>query len=374
MTATGLSAAPSRSASRLGYLDWLRGFAVLIMVEAHTLDSWLRPADRDTWIFQSLTIVNGVGSALFLFLAGVAVVLSAGSKTRNSGSDAAGAAAVRRRGWEIFALAFLLRLQSFVLNPGSPAIGILKVDILNVMGLSIVAAAYAWHAGRTMRAKFIMFACVTLAIAMVTPIVRIAEWLNWIPDPIEWYLRPSPGRANFVMFPWAAFVFGGGIVGVLIDAARDRHASWKRAAAFAGAGAAIALAGYSASLLPSIYERANFWTTSPTFFVMRLGILIGVVGVVIAGYAYKDSQGWSPLEQLGRASLFIYWIHLEMVYGWLSAPLHKRLTLGQAASALALLILFLYGLAMVKNALVARFKASRTPNVSGASLQVLARK
>jgi peptidoglycan/LPS O-acetylase OafA/YrhL len=26
--------------SRRAYLDWLRGVAVLIMVEAHTLDSW----------------------------------------------------------------------------------------------------------------------------------------------------------------------------------------------------------------------------------------------------------------------------------------------------------------------------------------------
>ena len=27
------------------------------------------------------------------------------------------------------------------------------------------------------------------------------------------------------------------------------------------------------------------------------------------------ADGWSPLLQLGRTSLFIYWIHVEMVYG-----------------------------------------------------------
>ena len=31
-----------------GYLDWLRGIAVLIMIEAHVLDSWTRRRTRAT--------------------------------------------------------------------------------------------------------------------------------------------------------------------------------------------------------------------------------------------------------------------------------------------------------------------------------------
>jgi uncharacterized membrane protein len=33
---------------RRGYLDWLRGLAVLIMIETHVLDSWTRFPDRET--------------------------------------------------------------------------------------------------------------------------------------------------------------------------------------------------------------------------------------------------------------------------------------------------------------------------------------
>ena len=32
----------SLGASRRGYIDWLRGISVLIMIEAHTLDAWTR--------------------------------------------------------------------------------------------------------------------------------------------------------------------------------------------------------------------------------------------------------------------------------------------------------------------------------------------
>ena len=35
--------------------------------------------------------------------------------------------------------------------------------------------------------------------------------------------------------------------------------------------------------------------------------------------------------QLGRTSLFIYWIHVELVYGLISLPLHRALSLPAAA-------------------------------------------
>jgi len=46
--------------------------------------------------------------------------------------------------------------------------------------------------------------------------------------------------------------------------------------------------------------------------------------------------------------LFVYWIHVEMVYGVLSLPLHRSLTFGQAWAAMAALSLLLYGLVQLK--------------------------
>ena len=42
-----------------------------------------------------------------------------------------------RRGFVIWALALLFRVQAFVLSPGATLYGILKVDILNIMGPAI---------------------------------------------------------------------------------------------------------------------------------------------------------------------------------------------------------------------------------------------
>ena len=70
---------------RQAYLDRVRGLAVLIMVEAHVLDGWTRLADRPRPGFNDAMILGGFGAPLFLFLAGVSLVLSAESKYRKSG-------------------------------------------------------------------------------------------------------------------------------------------------------------------------------------------------------------------------------------------------------------------------------------------------
>ena len=88
-------------------------------------------------------ILGGFGAPLFLLLAGVAVALSAGSKARRTGDPAAAAAPSCRSGLEVFLLAFLFRVQAWILGWAAPWT-LLRVDILNIMGPSIVAAAALW--------------------------------------------------------------------------------------------------------------------------------------------------------------------------------------------------------------------------------------
>ena len=101
---------------RRSYLDLLRGIAVLLMIDAHLFDSWTRFPDRETAAFGRAMLFGGMGTTLFLTLAGVAVALSAGSKLRRTGSPAAASAAVARRGLEIFLLAFVFRFQAWMLG------------------------------------------------------------------------------------------------------------------------------------------------------------------------------------------------------------------------------------------------------------------
>lgn len=337
---------------RRTYLDLMRGIAVLIMIEAHVIDSWTRAADRSSSWFGWSLILGGFGAPLFLLFAGVAVALSAGSKARRRGDPRRAAAVVRRRGLEIFLLAFLFRLQAFLISHSSPR-ALLKVDILNLMGPAIMLCAWIWGALDTRRARAAAFTALTIAIALATPLVRRAAFLAPLPDFLEAYIRPVPGLTNFAIFPWAAFVPAGAAIGLSIDAARDRATEARVNVALAAGGFALAAGAYAASFLPSPYAHSDFWTSSPCFFFLRLGLMMLAVA---AGYLWERrataGARWSPLQLLGQRSLFVYWIHVEMVYGLPSTPIHGALSLAHAWTALGVFCLFILLLTLARDRLV----------------------
>lgn len=363
-----------RSTRRLVYLDWLRGIAVLIMVLAHVVDSWTRAEDRRNATFYQAVFVGGVGAPLFLFLAGVAVVLSAHSRSRAAGDPGVGARAALARGAEVFVLGLLFRLQSQLLGWG-PLTDLFKVDILNIMGLSMMTAALVWGAARTRALRIAAFGVLTGLATLATPMVREVGALGALPDPLEAYLRPEGRYAAFTLFPWAGFLLAGALVGELIDAAREPRAERRLQAALFGAGVGGALVAWWASFQPSIYPKANFWTSSPTFFFIRLGI---ITALVPAGWAHcrfwlgasadaaAAGAGQAALwrrapvrltravETLGRSSLFVYWIHVEMVYGVIAEPIKQTLPLWGSLAATAALWVLLHALVVAKNGWMSR--------------------
>jgi uncharacterized membrane protein len=325
---------------RLQYLDWLRGLAVMAMVLAHVSDSWTYEPDRRGEPWYVVAFVGGVASPLFLFLAGVAIAMAASAK---------GAAVARRRGWQIFAFGLLFRLQSQVLGMG-PLANLLKVDMLNIMGLSMVAASYAWQISGDRRTRLLIMAGLTAAITMVTPIVRDVTWLAALPDPLEAYLRPEGRYAAFPFFPWGGFLFGGVMVGDLAHGVRLGRVNNLRLqnGLALGGGAGVALA-WLASFQPSIYESSSFWHDSPTFFFIRLGLVTLLVPIAWVLEQLVASRAFTPLVTLGKSSLFVYWIHIEMVYGVIAEPIKKSMPLWMSLTATALLCAGLYGLVLLKN-------------------------
>jgi uncharacterized membrane protein len=225
----------------------------------------------------------------------------------------------------------------------------LKVDILNIMGLSIILTATLWGIFRTVRARIIAFAVATAVIVWTTPIIRRAGALGVLSDSLEAYLRPIPNLTNFTLFPWMAFVMAGAMAGVVLDAARSLEADRRVNLGFAVGGLLVAAAAYKASFLPALWGPSSFWTTSASFFFIRLGLMTAAIGLAYL-WEQRPTAGkrWSPLLLLGRSSLFIYWIHVELVYGLISLPLHGAFSLRGAWIGLVLFCLLMLAAAVGK--------------------------
>jgi len=353
---------PSRPGHRRAYIDSARGIAVLLMIEAHTLDAWTRSSAKHGDVFRDATILGGFAAPLFLWLAGLAVVLSASRTAEKTGSKASAVTIACTRGLEIFILAFLFRLQAFIVSPGSYTVTLFRVDILNVMGPAMVATALVWALSQRTVSRVALFAALATMVAMVTPVVRLFSPVGRLPTWIQWYIRPSGDYTTFTLFPWAGFVFAGGAVGALVAAARGERTDRQLHAALVISGTALIALGFYTSDLPSIYRASSFWTSSPTWFAMRVGIVMVTLSVL-----YTVDLLWYPvaawgldrLAFLGRASLFIYWIHVELVYGYATWPIRRRLPLWGTACAYLVFCVLMYHAVVLRDRVVGRWRAPR---------------
>jgi uncharacterized membrane protein len=333
---------------RRAYIDWLRGVAVMIMFTAHATDAWTRESDRGGPVFYVRDVISGFGAPLFLLLAGTAIAYSAASRVRKGATDRAASRQVIARGWQIFAIAFLFRLQMYVTSLFYRWRSLLKVDILNVMGPSIAAAGWVWGLARTARGKTLALCVPVIVLPFATPYIRGFSQLAVLPDPLEAYIRPAGTYAAFTLFPWAAFVFAGAAIGVVLERAKDGAAESRRVWTITALGAAIAASALALSYRPSPFPNSHFWTTSPAFFYLRTGILMAGFGLAWI-WSEKLWRGqWQPLVLLGQTSLFVYWVHVELVYGYFTKPIYHKLPFwGSCAGVIALTVVMYY---LAKNA------------------------
>jgi uncharacterized membrane protein len=333
------------------------------MIEAHTIDAWTRPAAKvGSVAYRNAAILGGFAAPLFLWLAGLALVVSATRKAQRTGDRSSAVEEICRRGLEIFILAFLFRLQAFIVSPGGHPVTLFRVDILNVMGPAIVLAGLVWGVARTATPRVLAFAAMALAMAMLTPVVRTASWVTELPVWVQWYLKPAAEYTTFTMFPWAGFVFAGGAVGVLLASANSERAERLLQLTFMIAGASLVGLGFYAAAQPSIYRASSFWTSSPTWFAIRVGIMMVALAVIYgaAAVAERTHLTLGPLERLGRSSLFVYWIHVELVYGYASWFWRGRLPLWGTFLASALFATLMYGAVLLRDRVV-HTRRSRGP-------------
>jgi uncharacterized membrane protein len=324
-------------AKRFPFLDWMRGLALVIMIQCHVFNSFARMDVRNEGLYALAQFAGGMAGPLFLFMAGMTFAFQMDSLEKRAVAAGGRWLSCLRRALYILAIAYSIRFTSF---HGDWA-EIARVDILNSMGLALVvfAAAALLEDGR--RIRVVLLAAV--AIAVVSPLVANLSW-DWAPEVVREYLEPGFGRGHFPFFPCASYVgFGmtAGAVVRLTDPTRmDRAMQWA-----ALIGGTMILAGQYISNLPySVYPKTNFWTDNPTLVAMRVGITLVLLAASYAWTAYCAGSGWSWVECLGKNSLLVYWVHLVLVYGVVSTAFQKALTIPQTALATVVTIGLMVGL------------------------------
>ena len=332
-----------RFGGRLGFIDFTRGLAALVMLQGHVFHSFARPDIREGGPYSISQFLGGLAPAVFLFLTGVTLgFLMNGLERKGADGKARVFAALRRAGY-LATVAILFRVQLWAFSwPTGQWTDMLKVDILNCMALAIILLAPLAVFTTAERARHAMV--IGIAIAIASPVISLIDPSN-LPMMVRMYLVPD--YRYFSFFPWASFVaFGlcaGSILRVAGSEQMHRVMQWS---AILGFGLVIT-AQYFSNLPYSLYPSVDFWLNSPGLILIKLGAILVILAVTFLWTSTAGAEGWSWVRQLGTTSLLVYWVHIELVYGRWFGYWKEKLDNGECAIFAFLLILSMLALSVV---------------------------
>jgi len=337
---------------RCDWIDQLRGWAVIVMIEVHVVNVWLQSGLRPDW----LNYLNGLVAPSFTMAAGYSLVISTfrtDGTLRPFWPDTA-----RRLGF-ILLCAYALHAPGItaadwtVLNTAQKARELFKIDVLQCIVFSLLILQGLARLVRNPR----VFTVLALALALFVPLVAPSLWATGVADglwlPIRGLINGNPDRgvsALFPLFPWLAFpafgAFLGGLyrhfrvepvegrarlsepvflmglagLGALLLAwgTATQHAwlwggQWMQSNGVwllhskSGAFTYAELGGISNATLPSVAGRLGF--------ILLGGSLMGAVELV-----RPKGSGPNPVKAASAESLLLYMLHLNMLFSVLLAP------------------------------------------------------
>ncbi|MCU1299862.1 MAG: hypothetical protein JWQ87_146 [Candidatus Sulfotelmatobacter sp.] len=366
------------------------------MFQTHCYDAWLGGTARDSKFFMWSQLGGTFPAPLFLFLAGISFAIVVDKLRQKNVPPGQIARTTIRRGAEIFALGLLFRLQEYAISLGwAPWSDLFRVDILNTIGVSMMLmGVVCWivlsacnliqprspgrprpgnSSAETQSSTSLVAAAVlaTAAISALTPLL----WTTWRPRLLPWELESyidgvhnlgHPQSWIFPIFPWTAFAFAGLALGFLLLSAPA-----KKLGAYAFLWIAVSGSGFVlfSKFLDSrglrIYPAYDYWHTSPSFFIIRVGMLLLLTTLAYGWCRWGPGQwGFSPLIQLGKTSLLVYWVHIELVYGRFAILPHRSQTIAGASEGLLAIFLLMLALSFLRTGLLTklsgRFRDSLT--------------
>ncbi|MET0406402.1 MAG: acyltransferase family protein [Cystobacter sp.] len=292
--------APARNTG----LDRARAVAVIAMVMGHSLDAVLSDSARQSTGMLAYWSLRAVTAPLFLFVAGWAF----STTVQRTGMH--GRALLSRylpRVGLLFFWGYLLRWPGWALPrllAGDLDIWrhFLAFDALHGVAGALFIGATVLAAVKGRGPRMGVLGGLALLIPWVSPWVRAAVLSGHWPLVLEQALVGQ--TSNFPLFPWAAYFFVGCVAGLGLAGVK-RLPQW------------LVLLGGGTGFLAvvSVWGGPLPWS-DVTLVAWRVGLLGVAAGLAMLLPARLD--GW--LGPVGRASLWVYVVHLPLAYGWSSLP------------------------------------------------------
>lgn len=330
------------STERIRAIDWLRGLAVLVMIQCHAM-VLLRPELQSSLTARWLAVIDGVVAPAFLFSAGFALALLM-VRSAASGKLRARLGRNLRRTLEVLGVASLVNWMWYPLLR-EPR-WLLRIDILQCVGLSLLLALPV-AAGLASRPRVLRATALVLGL-VIFGLAPLGESLE---GPWAQALNTTTGSV-FPLLPWMGYVWLGVYAGAV--AAQRGLGGLARALLFLGVLGFVGMC--CARPLLALYPWHQFYVTNPSNAADRWMWTCIVLLLLVGLERWLPSErrpSWARrfVETFGGSSLSAYFFHQGLLYfhvfGLCFEVLWgRRCGWGQYALLTVLLLVMTYGLCL----------------------------
>ncbi len=272
---------------------------------------------KETPWFKALNFVNGLVAPSFLFISGFAFVLSTRGKTED----------LRKFDytfWKKLGRILLIIIAGYSLHlpilslrrlmhfySQDVLISFYNVDILQCIGFGLLFLFLTRLLFKTDKSYNIFLIAFTAAIILFSPLVWQTDFSKFMAIPIANYFNSDNG-SFFPLFPWLGFLFAGAVASKYYIEAREKNLEKKFIVVLTIIGISLALLGHI--LLTFIFDFPyQIVRPNPIFFFQRLGYVFFLLGLCWY-YAEARKTKASFVLDVGRESLIVYWLHLQLIY------------------------------------------------------------
>ena len=309
---------------RLRFIDALRSFAILMMLQGHFVSTFLGDSFRinNDLFYLIWKYCRGFTAPVFFTITGF-IFMFLLFKNPQKGINNPRVAKGIKRGFELIIWGYLLRLNLFGLMKGKLYPAFFQTDVLHIIGVSLLILIGLYLLLNKLSSQIFQFLLIGLALTIFI-LEPLYKGVVLDVHPIFSSYFSQANGAVFYVFPWLGYCLLGASFAVFFNNTYQKLTSLLPYA-FASIAIGLWLIFGSATLLESMFEVFQFqlldMVAENNHRFIRLGNTLVLFGVfMLLEKQFKPSI----FLEIGQRTLSVYIIHYFVLYGtWFGLGLNR---------------------------------------------------
>ncbi len=311
----------SKQSRRLVFIDLMRAYAILMMLQGHVVGTVLAPEYQDTsyWIYSIWNFMRGITAPVFFFSSGTIFTYLLLRKDTPFWENERVVKGIKRSIFLLF-VGYLMRFNPDILkNMGDFDVfsyqSSFAVDALHCIALGLLTLVLLFGLQKLVKLPvWISYPFLGGFLFLIYPYVFHTNWLLHFPLPLASYFTANFG-SNFPLVPWMGFVLFGGFYGYILS--KSAKIAYNTKFSILTMVIGVLLSIFSGAVLGYMYDVTKLedflylqYHNVQFFHLGNVLIISGVLSIIANKFKIPVI-----LSTVGKKTMMIYIVHILVVYG-----------------------------------------------------------